>query len=92
MTRRGFTLIELLAVMMLVALSAGVAAVAFRTVEPPPVSWRDQVASARRTAIASRRPVTGWTDSTGRFTAFADGLVVADSGPPFRFGFGAHAR
>lgn len=80
---RGATLLELLVALAVVGAMAGVAGLAFRAVddaEPP--TAREEVAIARRRAVAERRPVVLTVRQGERVvsvTAMPDGSVVADT-------------
>jgi prepilin-type N-terminal cleavage/methylation domain-containing protein len=84
---RGLTLVEMLVVLALLGVVASIAAVALPPVAAPPASTAlDSLATARRTAITSGRPVTVVlsfdSGPARRVTAFPDGRVVADSDVP----------
>ena len=89
--RCGFTMIELLVVLVLLGLTATATSVAFRAPPIAAAGWRSRLTAARHTAITTGRPVSGWVDSVGRYTAHPGGSVVSDSATGHTVG-GAHAR
>lgn len=81
---RGNTLVELLVVLAILGVVAGVTGLAFRPVsETSPVdAVAAQVATARRDALRTGRPVTVMVSRGGDVvaaTAHPDGRVVADT-------------
>jgi prepilin-type N-terminal cleavage/methylation domain-containing protein len=77
--RNGSTLIELVVALAIVALTASLAAMAFR--DPARVPTRaGRIESARQEALAARRPVPFSPDSGGtQMLALPDGRVLGDS-------------
>jgi prepilin-type N-terminal cleavage/methylation domain-containing protein len=86
-TRDGVTLVELLVVLAVLGVMFGIAGVAFRNVHATPAATRttfDDVAAARRQAIATGNGVSTTLVLDGHLravTAHADGRVLADSLP-----------
>ena len=82
MTRRdaGFTLVEMIVALAIIAVTASIAAVAFRDAGEPVRDHAAAVAAARERAIETRRPVPFSPDS-GRtqLRALPDGRVLGDS-------------
>ena len=88
--RLGFSLIELLVTLVLIGLTAAVASIAMRP--PRETGARQALADARREAIRSGTIVTGYTDSSGAFSAYPQGMVITDSSPRVRLSARADAR
>jgi prepilin-type N-terminal cleavage/methylation domain-containing protein len=77
--KRGATLVELLIVLVVLGIVLGTVPLLLRS-EPTSVSdWRTQLLDARRRSVSTGLAVSGFSDSTGRFTTFPEGMVVADS-------------
>lgn len=91
-SRCGFSLIELMAVLVLLGMISAASSIAFRSPSKEPVSWRSVLIGARRQAMRTGVPVSGFSDSIGAFTAFPEGLIVTDSAPRLRFTLEGHAR
>jgi prepilin-type N-terminal cleavage/methylation domain-containing protein len=83
-SRRGVTLIELLVVLALLGLSTAIVGLAFSGAEPLPLNSTAlaAIASARREALSSRRPVATSISVDGRVysvSALPDGSIIGDS-------------
>jgi prepilin-type N-terminal cleavage/methylation domain-containing protein len=76
----GFTLVEMIVALAILAVTASIAAVAFRDASAPVRDRAAAVAAARERAIEMRRPITFSPDS-GRteLRALPDGRVLGDS-------------
>jgi prepilin-type N-terminal cleavage/methylation domain-containing protein len=80
---RGFTLIELVVALAIVALTASLAANAFRDPVHAPTR-AERIEAAREAAIERRRPVSFAADSGGaEMRAFPDGRVLGDTAADF---------
>jgi prepilin-type N-terminal cleavage/methylation domain-containing protein len=78
--RGGFTLVEMMVAIAIMAVTASLAALAFRDAAEPRVDRSAAVAAARERAIEGRRAV-GFSPDSGRteLRALPDGRVLGDS-------------